>query len=148
MDKTQTKQTIEIIQSLFNFLYTQENKKYIVNMKWFEENINIAIREQFCQNNILDLNLTGKIDVYHSIVSGITDLVINNDDAFGCLTTGQFINNRRIESQNIRTKNLEIVLPIYSRFGLVNAETINNQMLDKLNNHNQKQKTYAKQNNQ
>lgn len=146
MEKSEISSITAVIEELFNFLYSKKDKHYFVNINWALDNTNISIKEQFENNKLLDIDVIGQIDVYNSIVKKTTNLVMNNNDVYGYLTTTVLGGSRRIDSQVIKTHNLEINLPIYSRTGLIRAEAINNMMFDnmeKINEQNKiKQKIY------
>ena len=69
---------------------------------------------------------------------------MNNGDAYGYLTTININNIRVANSQQIKTKNFEINLPIYDTFGLMQAENNNLFLLNILNYKKQKQKIITK----
>lgn len=144
MDNKEIISVTNILTELLNLLYLKKENYYLINVNWFANNTNISIQERFANNKIFNIDIPGNIEVYSFITKNISDLVINNIDAIGCLTTSFLGNSRRIDGQNIRTKNIEINIPIYNRAGLVRAEENNNFMLEKLSNPNTKIKTLTK----
>ncbi len=147
MEETEILNIVAVIDDLFKFLYREKQKYYFVNINWTLDNINISIKERFEKNKLLDINMFGSIETYNALQKKVINLAIKNDDVYGYLTTTNINGLRKVDSQSIKTQNLEIILPIYDQIGLMRAEWVNNTLLnrpEKINEQsNIKQKTYT-----
>lgn len=129
MEKSHILSLIAVVDNLFQFIHKEDKAFFFVEINWFENNTNITIKERITNEKMLNIDIDGNIDTYEFIIKNITKLIINNN-AFGYLYTKN--KNGRIvtDCHGIKTKNLEITMPIYNQEELMRAEAINNMLLN------------------
>lgn len=125
------KKTIKVIKELLDLLYIEKDKKYALDVEYIQGITKISIYNMYENKQIFNIEIDGNIEVYDYVMASITNLVIGNEDAFGCLMTSNMFGSREIKKQFIQTKNVEISLPLYTASELIIAESNNNIMLEK-----------------